>query len=176
MRACRCRWRADQERRDQLRAEALSASINGYLRAGREAMRHSLLLTMGTALEGQGRGRETVKALRLAQDLQHRDDTAARLAKAAAKYGFRVMEHEVQADTARPRPCVTLSEPLAAGEDYASFVQLPEPGLTVVASGDRQLCVEGITHGQRLTVTLREGLPAADGQTLLKSVPITAYV
>ena len=168
--------RADQERRDQLRAEALSASINGYLRAGREAMRHSLLLTMGAALEGQGRGRETVKALRLAQDLQHRDDTAARLAKAAAKYGFRVMEHQVQADTARPRLCVTLSESLAAGEDYAKFVQLPEPGLTVVASGDRQLCVEGITHGQRLTVTLREGLPAADGQTLLKSVPITAYV
>ena len=44
---------------------------------------------MAQALEAAGRGSETVKALRLAQSLQPRDDTADYLATAAAQYGLR---------------------------------------------------------------------------------------
>ena len=33
---------------------------------------------------------------------------------------------------------------MASGVDYSTFVQLPEPGLTVENGGWRQLCVEGV--------------------------------
>jgi alpha-2-macroglobulin len=156
---------------------ALNGAINAYLRADAPALRHTILLTLGDVLERIGRGRDTVQALRLAQSLQSRDDTAALLDDAIGKYGFRIVENTVQSDLARPRICATFSESLVpSGVDYATFVQLKDPGLTVVASGPQQLCVEGVQHGARYEVTFREGLPAADGQTMAKSVALTQYV
>lgn len=167
----------DTGNRRSLYEQSVYASINAYLRADNKALQHSVLATMGQALEGIERGRDTVQALRLAQKLQPRDDTAAALDSAMGKYGFRIVDHEVQADSARPRICVNFSENLVkAGVDYASFVQLPAADLTVSFDGWSQLCVEGVTHGSRQTVTFREGLPSADGQELAKSVDITAYV
>ena len=158
------------------RDRAFQAAVNAYLRAGAPAERHTVLLTLAQALEGVGRGREMVKALRLAQDLQPRDDTAALLEDAAGKYGFRIVETQVESNLARPRLCAVFSEPLAkAGVDYQSFVQLDDPALTVSAQ-DYRLCVEGVAHGARPTVTFRQGLPAADGQSLPKSVDVTAYI
>ncbi|MFC3182817.1 alpha-2-macroglobulin family protein [Cypionkella sinensis] len=156
---------------------AYYASVNAYLRADNKAQQHSILLTMGTALEATDRGRDTVQALRLAQKLQPRDDTALALDDAIGKYGFRIVDNVVQTDTARPRICVNFSENLAkSGVDYASYVQLADAGLTVTTDGWQQLCVEGVTFGSRNTITFREGLPAADGQTLAKSISVTAYV
>jgi uncharacterized protein YfaS (alpha-2-macroglobulin family) len=168
---------ADRNRQREYRDRAIEAATNAYLRAGSPAQRHTILVTMAEALETIGRGRDMVGALRLAQSLQSRDDTAAMLEVAIGKYGFRIVEHDMQSDSANPRLCATFSEDLVqSGVDYAPFVQLPEANLTVETGGSRQLCVAGITHGQRLSVTFREGLPAADGQTMAKSVPITAYV
>jgi len=168
----------DQDGPDQqaFRDRALQAAVNAYLRSDGAAEQHTVLVTLGEALERSGRGGDTVKALRLAQSLQARDDTAALLADAAGKYGFRIVENRVESDSARPRICATFSEDLVAkGVDYASFVQLDEPGLTVSAQF-RDICVEGLTHGQRATLTFRQGLPAADGQSLAESVDITQYI
>ncbi len=152
------------------------AAVNAYWRADTDPERHTVLVQMAQALERLDRGSDTVRALRLAQSAQTRDDTAAYLADAAGKYGFRIVENRVESDTARPRLCATFSEDLATGGvDYATFVQLDGPGLTVTAQY-RDLCVEGLTHGQRATVTFRAGLPAADGQVLAASVDITSYI
>lgn len=156
---------------------AYYASVNAYLRADPAPMRHNILVTMATALEGVSRGSDMVKALRLAQSLQPREDTAALLDDAIGKYGFRVLETVVQSDLARPRVCVNFSEPLAtAGVDYADYVALSDSTLSVTTDGYQQLCIEGITHGAGLGFTLRSGLPAADGQSLTKSVDLNAYV
>lgn len=160
-----------------LRERAFLATVNGYLRSPGAPLRHTQLVIMAEALEKLGRGRDSVPALRLAQALQPRDDTAARLDDAIGKYGFRITEHQVQADSPRPRICAVFSEDLLkSGVDYESFVQLPEPGLTVTSDGGRMLCVEGVAHGARYALVFREGLPAADGQVLARSVPITSYV
>ena len=152
------------------------AAVNGYLRADDPGLRHTILVQMGLSLERLDRGSDTVRALRLAQTVQGRDETAQYLAEAAGKYGFRIVENRVESDSARPRICATFSEDLVAkGVDYADFVQLDEPGLTVSAQY-RDICVEGLAHGQRATVTFRAGLPAADGQQLADAVDITSYV
>ena len=165
---------------DQQRAyldQSYLAAVNAYLRADSKPMQHSILVTMGDALERIDRGRDKVGALRLAQSLQPRDDTAVALDDAIGKYGFRIVDNVVESDSARPRICVNFSETLAkSGVDYATYVQLPDPGLTVTSDGYQQLCVEGVTHGSRNTITFREGLPAGDGQVLAKSVDITTYV
>ena len=171
---------AGQNASDQQRAyleQAYLAAVNAYLRADSKSLQHSILVFVGDALEKTDRGRDKVQALRLAQQLQPRDDTALALDDAIGKYGFRIIDNVVQSDLVRPRICVNFSEQLAkSGVDYATFVKLDNPGLTVTSDGYQQLCVEGVTHGSRNSITFREGLPAGDGQTLIKSIEITAYV
>ena len=167
----------DQANAFGLRDGAFRAAVNAYLRSQNVAQQHNILVVMGQALEAVDRGRDTVQALRLAQSLQPRDDTATALDDAIGKYGFRVAENEVLSDTDRPAICASFTEDLVkSGVDYANFVQLPEAGMAVTSDGYRKICVEGVQPGGRYTVTFREGLPAADGQTLAKSVAITAYI
>lgn len=155
---------------------ALWAAVNGYLRAGATATRANALVEMSRALEQLGRGRDMIPALRLAQDLAPREETNAALDRAIGKYGFRITEHEVQSDSATPRICADFSENFApSGVDYAPFVKLPDPGLSVEAEG-RQLCISGVKHGERYTVTFRAGLPAESGEKTIKAVTLNLYV
>ncbi len=156
---------------------AYQAAVKAYLRSENPAQRHNILVVMGETLEQLGRGRDTVQALRLAQSLQERSDTAALLDDAIGKYGFRIEESFVEADTARPRICAMFTEDLVpSGVDYSIFVQLSQPGIAVELSGSRQLCVTGVEPGSRYTVTFREGLPSRDGQQLAKDVEVTQYI
>ncbi|MBS0123432.1 alpha-2-macroglobulin family protein [Thetidibacter halocola] len=171
-------YQATQSGSDQRRYSdrAYLATINAYLRSGTDALRVAALYDLAQALEQQGRGRDMIPALRLAETLQPRADVSALLDEAIGKYGFRITEHVVEADAAAPRICAEFSEALVrAGVDYASYVRLPDPRLAVTASGDR-LCVEGVEHGARYTLTFRAGLPSGTGESLVRDVPITAYV
>ena len=157
-------------------AQAISAATNAYLRGLPDGARVNALLVMADALERAERGRDMVQALRLASDIQPRADVTARLDAAVAKYGFRITDNSTDADTAAPRICAEFSEDLiVAGTDYTPFVRLPDPGL-VVQPEQRQICIDGVQHGERYAITFRKGLPAADGQTLAKDTEITAYV
>ena len=165
----------ESERRAHAEA-AVAAAINAYLRSDGKAVRATALATLARALEIVERGRDMIPALRLAQALQPRDDTARALDDAIARHGFRIVETTVESDSASPRICATFSSDLIrAGTDYATFVKVPESGLSVDASG-RQICVGGVEHGRRYTLTFRAGLPAADGESLTKNVEITQYV
>lgn len=171
------RARSDTANAWHLRPVAIQSFVNAYLRAEAAPQRHMILRALARVLEEDDRGRDTVQALRLAQQIGPQDDTARLLEDAIGKYGFRILETLVQADTARPRICANFSEDLVkSGVDYASFVQLPEPGMSVSSDGWRQLCVEGVEPGKRYAITFREGLPAADGQSLAQSVQVTQYI
>ncbi|MEL7255008.1 MAG: alpha-2-macroglobulin family protein [Pseudomonadota bacterium] len=156
--------------------QAFEAAANAYLRAANDGMRVTALMEMAPALERLGRGRDMVSALRLAEGIQPRADVLSALEVAVAKYGFRITEHRADNESAAPRICAEFSEPLIkGGTDYTPFVQLPSAGMVVEPDG-RQLCIDGVQHGERYTVTFRKGLPAASGETLIKDVEIALYV
>ncbi len=162
--------------KSKYRNRVLSAAINGYLRAQRPAEQVNALVVMAQALEDRGRGRDMISALRLAENLQPRDDVAAMLDKAIGKYGFRITEHRVDNNAAAPRICAEFSEGLIkAGQDYAPFVKVPNQQLAVEAEG-RQICLSGVEHGKRYTVTFREGLPANSGERLIRDVQLSLYI
>ncbi len=162
--------------RNQGRRDAVSAALNAFLRSASPGGQASALQGLAEALDANGRGRDMIPALRLAQSLQPRDDIAAALDDAVAKYGFRVIDTRVESDAAQPRICATFSEPLVqAGVDYDPFVRSQVQGLVPQVS-DRELCLDGATHGERYRLTLRSGLPSANGEVLHKDVPLTLYV
>lgn len=155
---------------------AIAAAVNGYLRAAKAPAQAEALRVLAEALERGDRPREMLAALRLAASLSPRDDIAAALQEAEGKYGFRISEHQVEADSSTPRICASFNAGLvASGVDYGSFVQRPDAGLTVEAEGS-QICIGGLSHGSRYSLTFRKGLPAATGETLARDTTITAYV
>ncbi|TCO83350.1 hypothetical protein EV699_10248 [Plasticicumulans lactativorans] len=73
-------------------------------------------------------------------------------------------EADVESDP--PRLCVSFSEPLAKGRQvhFEDFLQI-EPALPGAASAHAEhLCVDGAAWGQSYRVTVRAGVPAADGR------------
>lgn len=163
-----------RERR-ALREQASAAAVNGYLRAETPSERASALNQIARVLEVRGEGRKMIDALRLSLSLAKRSDTKAALDAAIEKYGFRITEHTVDSNAANPRLCVTFSEDLKESVEYAPYVQIDRRDLPVEAEG-RQLCVDGVEHGARYKVTVREGLPAASGEALNRSVDLELYV
>ncbi len=163
------------ETRD-LHDQALDAAVSGFLRSPGEAQQANALTEMAVALEALERGSTSIPALRLAQNLSPRDDTARALERALGLFGFRLTETTVDSNAAAPRICATFSEDLAeTGVDYAPFVSSEVSGIAVSATGP-QLCIEGLTHGERYSFTLRPGLPSASGEALAKPVQLSQYV
>ncbi|MFC7705858.1 alpha-2-macroglobulin family protein [Plastorhodobacter daqingensis] len=151
------------------------AAVNAILRASDGAeTRAGAFLALADVLESRGNGRAFLAALRRAAELAPTPELAARIEAAELQFGFRIIEHVVESDLARPRVCAQFSEDLAVGVDYASFVQ-GAATLTVEPDGSR-LCLEGVEHGQNYQVTFRRGLPSAAGESLPAAVPVEFYV
>ena len=82
----------------------------------------------------------------------------------------------VDADTASPRACFQFSEDLPARTDFSPFVVLAGTDKPAISTAEKQLCVEGLKHGDSYTVTLRAGLPSVVHESLSKSSDFVIYV
>lgn len=162
---------------DGAASSAIAAmAANGYLRAADDPAAARALSWLAMAQERLGRGPDALNALRLAARLAPGDtQIAMALTESQARNGLRVTDNQVESEGRMPRFCAVMSRDLAQGTDYAPFLRLPAGDLTVDAEGNR-LCVAGLTHGQQVQLTLRAGLPAADGETLARDVTIKGYV
>ena len=168
--------REETERYREIRAEALPAAVNAWLRSEGPGEKAAALVVMARALERDGRGRDMIPALTLASHFVDDPAITKALERAIAKYGFRIVEDTVNSDLAEPRICATFSEDLVqAGLDYRPYLKLPSNDMPIEVA-QRQICVGGLEHGQRYQITFRAGLPAANGEKLLKSVTIRHYV
>ena len=94
-----------------------------------------------------------------------------------AEHGFRIVEYKVDADAAQPRLCIQFSERLAPGRvDWAQYFKVDGKDPQAVTAEARQICLDGLAHGKRYEVQVREGLPSAIGETLLKTAELAVYV
>lgn len=150
-----------------------SAAINAALRLEGPARADAYAL-LARGLEGTYRGENALAALRAADAIVPgiAPDELARLRET---YGFRVLDHDVDAQTATPRICVSFSESLVAERDYSPYLRTGVTGLAIEAEG-QQLCVSGVVFGESYDLVVRAGLPSASGETLQRDVPLTVYV
>lgn len=167
---------ANSKQRRFIREMGAAAAINGFYRALSPAQQGTALMELAGALEKQSNGRLSVPVLRLASDISARRDIEAALDRAIGLYGFRITDHRVDHNAASPRVCAQFSETLVENAvDYSDFIRAETTGLSAEAE-DRQLCVDGLRHGERYRIAFRAGLPAANGETLQKTVELNVYV
>ena len=92
---------------------------------------------------------------------------------------FGVSGTEVVAERDVPQACFTFTDRLEKSRavNYRDYVEVKPaaegvadaasaPGGRDVVARDKTLCVDGLQHGQKYRITLREGLPGSDGKRL----------
>ena len=106
-----------------------------------------------------------------------RPTCAANTSGCAVEHGFRLLDYTVDSDAVTPRVCFQFSEELPGKRtDFSPFVAVAGQDKPAITANDKQLCVEGLKHGERYQVTLRAGLPSAVRETLAKSADFTIFV
>ncbi|MER8480361.1 alpha-2-macroglobulin family protein [Mesorhizobium sp. M1163] len=160
-----------------LPANATSAAFNAYKLLRTTKTRADVLALLGDGLDRRDLYRPALQAYEASLALVNSPAVRAAYQDLKARKGFRVIDHTVDADTSAPRICAQFSEELVkTGVDYSQFVTVDNAAPKGVEAKDKQICVEGLEHGQHYDVTFRAGLPAAIGEVTAAPVVLSIYV
>jgi hypothetical protein len=163
--------------RYDLPVNASGAAWTAHARAQTPAAKAAALVVLSEALTRRSYWRPAIDALKASLLLV--DDAQAREAhdKLVAEHGFRILEYKVEADAALPRLCIQFSERLAPGQvDWSQYFKVDGKDPQAVTAEARQICLDGLAHGRRYEVQVREGLPSAIGEKLVKTAELAIYV
>ena len=155
---------------------ASTAAYIAYQRAGNPGEEADALSVLGQAMAERKLWRPALDTLRLSLDLREVADVRGRYEKLRDEHGFRLLDYSVDSDSASPRACFQFSEDLAKRTDFAPFLALAGSDKPALSSEGKQLCVDGLKHGERYNINLRAGLPSTVKETLPKSAEFNIYV
>ncbi|MGI3901945.1 MAG: alpha-2-macroglobulin family protein [Janthinobacterium lividum] len=164
-------------RHEQLAGWVMPAAYQAYQRATTRRDEATALAVGAASLERREAWRPALDAYRAS--LAAADDPKLRVTYEALRdaHGFHIADYSVDADAATPRICVQFSEDLAgSAADLAPFVTVEGQARPALSVGDKQLCIEGLAHGQRYQLTIRKGLPSPVGERLAKAADYDVFV
>ncbi|MCF3640362.1 alpha-2-macroglobulin family protein [Rhizobium sp. TRM95111] len=160
-----------------LAGQGVLAALNAYELSRTTSSRAEALAVLADALDKAQNYRAGLNAYKASLALMENPGVRTAYLALKVRQGFRVVNHTIDADSATPRACVEFSEPLIKfGADYASFVTLNGTAPKAVEAKDSQICVEGLTHGERYRIGLRPGLPSSVDENLEAPVELEVYV
>jgi uncharacterized protein YfaS (alpha-2-macroglobulin family) len=167
----------DWQVRERRKVQASAAAVNAYLASSDAPERARSLALLGRTLAGREQWRPAILALRASLALREDAAVRAQYVQWREQHGFRIANHRIDADSATPRICLELSQPLARTRpNLTDFVRVEEGAGLSVEAEERQICIDGVKHGATYRVQVREGLPAADGEVLERTVDLELRV
>jgi len=159
-----------------LRERASTAAYLAYQRAGNAGEEADALAVLGRTFADRKLWRPALDTMRLSLDLREVADVRGAYEKLRDDHGFRLLDYGVDSDSASPRVCFQFSEDLAKRTDFAPYLALAGNDAPAISSEDKQLCVDGLKHGERYNINLRAGLPSTVRETLPKSAEFNVYI
>jgi uncharacterized protein YfaS (alpha-2-macroglobulin family) len=160
-----------------LRERATVAAYMAYQRATTRPEEARALALLGEVYALREYWRPSLDAYRASLQLADVGTIRSTYEELRAKHGFRITDYKVDSDSASPRVCFQFSEGLAGGRtDFTPFVAVSGASNAAVTTEGQQLCVDGLKHGQKYAIVLRQGLPSTVGESLLKSADYDIYV
>src|SRR3954471_8675991 len=155
---------------------ASTAAYIAYQRAGNPGEEADALAVLGKSLAERKLWRPALDALRLSLDMREVADVRGQYEKMRDEHGFRLLDYTVDSDSASPRACFQFSEELAKRTDFAPYLALAGQDKPALSAEGKQLCVDGLKHGERYNINLRAGLPSTVKEGLPKSAEFNVYV
>ena len=171
--------RTTKDMRDarKARTSAINAALNAYTSSRTRTNRAAALSQLARALEETARFREAIDSFKLALEMRENPADRADYRRLLESHGFRMINHSIDADLQNPRICIQFSEDLKKGfGDYASYIRINQQEPKALDVSKRQICVEGLAHGNSYQLDVREGLPADNGEQLLSNLQLDLYV
>ena len=156
--------------------QARTAAYIAYQRSGTPKEEAASLVVYADASGKRGEWRQALNALKLALTLDETPEFKKTYDDMREKYGFRVANYSVDSDAASPRACFQFTEPLPKRTDFSPFVAVAGQDKPALSAEDKQLCVEGLKHGETYSITLRADLPSTVDEALLKDAQFDIYV
>ncbi|SOE18802.1 hypothetical protein SAMN05877838_3745 [Hoeflea halophila] len=166
----------DPNLRRSLLSVSLSSAINAYQMSRTTTERADALAALAEAFAGVENWRPALSAYKAGLALREVPALRAAYDELRATRGFRVVDNTLDADSATPRICVQFSEDLIKGQDYSGFVSIDGARDAAIDTDTRQICVNGLAHGERYRLVLRQGLPSSVGEVLEAPVELSLYV
>jgi len=167
----------DDKEKALLADRAATSAYIAYRRAKDRATEADSLTVLGDTLADQRQWRPALDAMRIALEERESADLRGRYERLRIEHGFRMLDYSVDSDAVSPRACFQFSEALPGkGTDFSPFVAVLGQDRPAISATDKQLCVEGLKHGERYQITLRAGLPSIVHETLPKSAEFTIFV
>src|SRR5262245_46709403 len=170
-------WAPNESERTTLIERASTAAYIAYQRATTRDEEAESLVVLSRTFSDRKLWRPALDTLRLSLELREVADVRANYERMRDEYGFRLLDYSIDSDSASPRACFQFSETLPARRtDFSPFVSVAGQDRPAISVEDRQLCVEGLKHGDRYAIALRAGLPSVVKETLAKSAEFNIYV
>ncbi|MDO9298374.1 alpha-2-macroglobulin [Bradyrhizobium sp.] len=169
-------WPKNSSEGTFLLERASTAAYIAYQRAGNAGEEADALAVLGRAMSDRKLWRPALDSLRMSLDMREVAEVRGQYEKLRDQHGFRLLDYTVDSDSASPRACFQFSEDLAKRVDFAPFLALAGSDKPALTSEGKQLCVDGLKHGERYNVNLRAGLPSTVKETLPKSAEFNIYV
>jgi alpha-2-macroglobulin len=168
---------SEESERTALLERASAAAYLAYQRATTRAAEADGLVVLSRTFAERKLWRPALDSLRLSLELREVAQVRANYEKMRQDHGFRLLDYSVDADSASPRACFQFSEALPARRtDFSPFVTVAGQDKPALSVEDKQLCVEGLKHGERYSVTLRAGLPSVVQENLASNADLNIYV
>jgi alpha-2-macroglobulin len=167
----------DDREKALLLDRASTAAYIAYQRAGDRNQEADSLSVLGRTLADRQQWRGALDSLRLSLELRETAELRGQYEKMRAEHGFRLLDFTVDSDSISPRACFQFSEELPGRRtDFSPFVSIVGMDRPAISASEKQLCVEGLKHGERYSMTLRAGLPSVVKETLAKSTEFTIFI
>jgi alpha-2-macroglobulin len=163
--------------RTTLLERAATAAYIAYQRTKLPAEEAASLLIVSRSYADRQLWRPSLDAMRLSLEIREVAEIRQQYERMREDHGFRLLDYSVDADASSPRACFQFSEELPSRRtDFSPFVAVSGQDRPALSVDTRQLCVEGLKHGERYTVTLRAGIPSTVRETLAKPAEFNIYV
>ena len=167
----------DARERNFLLQRANTAAYIAYQRARGSNAEADSLAVLGSTFADRQQWRAALDTMRLSLTLRETADLRGQYEKLRLEHGFRVLNYSVDSNATTPRACFQFSENLPGGRtDFSPYVAVAGIDKPAISTTERQLCVEGLKHGERYAITLRAGLPSTVHEALPKTGEYTVFV
>jgi uncharacterized protein YfaS (alpha-2-macroglobulin family) len=167
----------DDQEKTLLLERAAAAAYIAYQRSGSSTEEAESLVVIARTYADRQLWRPALDVLRVSLELNEVAQARQLYERLREDHGFRLLDYTIDSDAASPRACFQFSEDLPSKRtDFSPFVSVGGQDKPALSVQERQLCVEGLKHGERYAITLRAGIPSQVKETLSKSADFNIYV
>lgn len=171
-------WQFVEVQQPQQRERPLQAAYNAYRAAQTADEKGRALFRLGSLYEQRKQPKLAMTAFKEGLSLEDNPHIAKRYAQLVEDHRFQIKGVHVAADSTMPKICLRFSSPLKKDRQlhYNDFIRIKPAIQAEVSAQDNRLCIEGVHHGQSYVITVRSGIPAANGEKTRASETFTARV